>query len=104
MSCGSPSVKGSGLALDMWAPGALVCRRQKARVCVQLCDALQAIVMSCVCVDGHVCNCTQGQDGLSIRRASASVQRGVFLCPGNSATRAVLWTLPSAKGGCLGPP
>ena len=54
--------------------------------------ALQEAVMSSVCAEGHMCNCTQGQDGLSIRHASANVQRGVFLCPGNSATRPELWT------------
>lgn len=67
--------------------------------------ALQETVMSYVCADGHMCNCTRGQDGLSIRHASANVQRGVFLCPGDSATRPELWTGPPAKGAsCLGPP
>lgn len=87
--------------------GHLVCGHQRlwwyaedkdvfATVCVS--RALQETVMFYIYADGHMCSCTQGQDGLSIRHASVNVQRGVFLCPED--TRTVDQT--SSKGGCLG--
>lgn len=104
MLCGNPGVKDNdnGLALGIWAPGALVYRRQG---CVYNC-ILQSYTpgdCSAVCMcrwtHWHMYNCTQGQAGLSARHASVNVQRGVFLCSGNSFTKVELWTWPPAMGG-----